>query len=126
MADRLSAPPARTGDSAGARAGVGRSRKAQADRAAAAEVDAMNLWKSNIDHSLADLAQVGGFAAEGEAFLKPGGLMVAWEIQHDDFESLSAEEVDAICERFEQALGQVGDMDLHLCLTGLAHQVALP
>ena len=38
--------------------------------------------------------------------------MVAWEIRHDDFESLSAEEVDAICERFEQALGQVGDMDL--------------
>jgi type IV secretory pathway VirB4 component len=75
-------------------------------------VDAVSLWKSNIDHSLADLAQVGGFSAEGEAFLKPGGLMVAWEIRHDDFESLSAEEVDAICERFEGALGQLGDMDM--------------
>jgi hypothetical protein len=72
----------------------------------------MSLWKARIDHSLADLAQASAFAAEGEAFLKPGGLMVAWEIRHDDFESQSAEEVDAICERFEQALGQVGDMDL--------------
>jgi len=91
---------------------MGGSRKAQANRSFAAEVDAMSLWKSDIDHSLADLAQVGGFSAEGEAFLKPGGLMVAWEIRHDDFESLSAEEVDAICERFEGALGQLGDMDM--------------
>jgi hypothetical protein len=72
----------------------------------------MNLWKARIDHSLADLVQASAFAAEGEAFLKPGGMMVAWEIRHDDFESLSAEEVDAICERFEQALAQVGDLDL--------------
>jgi len=72
----------------------------------------MSLWKARVDHSLADLAQASAFAAEGEAFLKPGGLMVAWEIRHDDFESMSAEEVDATCERFEQALGQVGDMNL--------------
>jgi type IV secretion system protein TrbE len=72
----------------------------------------MSLWKARIDHSLADLVQASAFAATGEAFLKPGGLMVAWEIWHDDFESLSVEEVDAICERFEQALAQVGDMDL--------------
>jgi type IV secretory pathway VirB4 component len=72
----------------------------------------MSLWKKRIDHSLADVVQVGAFSAEGEAFLKPGGLMVAWEMRHDDFESLSAEEVDAICERFEGALGQLGDLDL--------------
>jgi type IV secretory pathway VirB4 component len=72
----------------------------------------MSLWRKSIDHSLADLVQASAFTDEGEAFLKPGGLMVAWEIRHDDFESLSAEEVDAICERFEGALGQLGDMDL--------------
>jgi len=72
----------------------------------------MSLWRKSIDHSLADVVQVAGFSAEGEAFLKPGGLMVAWEIRHDDFESLAKEEVDAICERFEGALGQLGDMDL--------------
>jgi hypothetical protein len=52
----------------------------------------MSLWKSSIDHSLADVAQAGAFSAEGEAFLKPGGLMGAWESRLDDFESLSAEE----------------------------------
>ncbi|HUA33193.1 MAG TPA: hypothetical protein VMA09_06280, partial [Candidatus Binataceae bacterium] len=72
----------------------------------------MNLWKARIDHSLADIVQASAFSAEGEAFLKPGGLMVAREIRHDDFESLSPAEVDAICERFEQALGQLGDMDM--------------
>ena len=72
----------------------------------------MSLWKSSIDHSLADIVQASAFLAEGEMFLKPGGLMVAWEIRHDDFESLSAEEVEAICERFEQALGHLGDMDM--------------
>ncbi len=72
----------------------------------------MSLWRKRIDHSLADLVQASAFVDEGEAFLKPGGLMVAWEIRHDDFESLSAEEVDAICERFEGALGQLGDMDM--------------
>jgi len=72
----------------------------------------MSLWRKQIDHSLSDLVQASAFTDEGEAFLKPGGLMVAWEIRHDDFESLSAEEVDAICERFEVALGQLGDMDL--------------
>ena len=72
----------------------------------------MKHWRARIDHSLADLAQISAFAAEGEAFLKPGGLMVARELRHDDFESLSPEEVDAICERFEQALGQLGDMDM--------------
>jgi type IV secretion system protein VirB4 len=72
----------------------------------------MSLWKSNIDHSLADIAQASAFSAEGEAFLKPGALMVAWENRHDDFESLPTEEVEAICERFEQALGQLGDMDM--------------
>ncbi len=72
----------------------------------------MSLWKSSIDHSLADVAQASAFSAEGEVFLKPGGLMVAWENRLDDFESLSAEEVEAICERFEQALGQLGDMDM--------------
>ena len=72
----------------------------------------MSLWKKQIDHSLSDLVQASAFTDEGEAFLKPGGLMVAWEIRHDDFESLAKEEVDAICERFEGALGQLGDMDL--------------
>lgn len=72
----------------------------------------MNLWKARVDHSLADLAQISAFSAEGEAFLKPGGLMVAWEMRPEDFESQSAEEVDAICERFEHALGQLGDMDM--------------
>jgi len=72
----------------------------------------MSLWRKQIDHSLADLVQASAFTDEGEAFLKPGGLMAAWEIRHDDFESLAAEEVDAICERFEGALGQLGDMDL--------------
>ena len=72
----------------------------------------MSLWKSSIDHSLADMVQASAFLDEGEVFLKPGGLMVASEIRHDDFESLSAEEVEAICERFEQALTLVGDMDM--------------
>src|SRR5713101_301409 len=91
---------------------MGHSGKAQAHRSAAAEVDAMSLWKSSIDHSLADVAQASAFSAEGEVFLKPGGLMVAWENRLDDFESLSVEEVEAICERFEQGLGQLGDMDM--------------
>ena len=72
----------------------------------------MSRWKSRIDHSLSDIVQVSAFLSEGEAFLKPGGLMVASELRHDDFESLSREEVDALCERFEQALGQSGDRDL--------------
>src|SRR5260370_21399502 len=91
---------------------LGHSGKAQAHRSAAAEVDAMSLWKSSIDHSLADVAQASAFSAEGEAFLKPGGLMVAWENRLDDFESLSAEEVEAICARFAQALGQLCDRDM--------------
>src|SRR5260370_11769664 len=91
---------------------MGHSGKAQAHRSAAAEVDAMSLWKSSIDHSLADVAQASAFSAEGEGVLKPGGLMVGGEHRLDDFESLSAEEVEAICERFEQALGQLGDMDM--------------
>jgi type IV secretion system protein VirB4 len=75
-------------------------------------VDAVSLWKSRIDHSLADIVQASAFLGEGEAFLKPGGLMVAWEVRHDDFESLSGEELEAICERYEQGLGQLGDMDM--------------
>jgi type IV secretion system protein VirB4 len=72
----------------------------------------MSLWKSRIDHSLADIAQASAFLGQGEAFLKPGGLMVAWEVRHDDFESLSGEEVEAIGEHYEQGLGQLGDMDM--------------
>ena len=49
---------------------------------------------------------------EGEGLLKPGGLVVAYDLRHDDFESLSPEEIDAVCERFEQALGLLGDNDL--------------
>src|SRR5260370_1474357 len=91
---------------------MGHSGKAQAHRSASSEVDAMRLWKSSIDHSLTDVAQASAFSAEGEGVLKPGGLMVGGEHRLDDFESLSAEEVEAICERFEQALGQLGDMDM--------------
>ncbi len=72
----------------------------------------MNWWKSDTDHSLSDMVQVGAFAGEGEGFLKPGGLAVAYDLRHDDFESLAPEEIDAICERFEQALGLLGDNDL--------------
>jgi type IV secretion system protein TrbE len=72
----------------------------------------MNWWKNDTDHSLADMVQVGAFAGEGEGFLKPGGLVVAYDLRHDDFESLSPEEIDAVCERFEQALGLSGDNDL--------------
>jgi hypothetical protein len=31
----------------------------------------MSLWKSSIDHSLADIVQASAFLAEGEAFLNP-------------------------------------------------------
>ena len=72
----------------------------------------MSQWRSHIDHSLSDIVQVSAFLSDGEAFLKPGGLMVASELRHDDFESLLREEVDALCERFEQALAQSGDRDL--------------
>jgi type IV secretory pathway VirB4 component len=112
MAGHLSPSFARTRDPDGARASLGNSGKTQADRASTAEVDAMSLWRSSLDHSLADVEQVSAFSAEGETFLKPGGLMVAWENRLDDFESLSAEEVEATCERFDRALGQLGDMDM--------------
>ena len=40
---------------------VGQSGKAKAYSAAAPKVDAMSLWKSSIDHSLADIVQASAF-----------------------------------------------------------------